>query len=192
MIPAGDPGAPRRIATHYTIAFDRSGRPYAVKPDAYPPDEIAGELPEGWSADFWDWQPRRDPNGQWIELEDKMRSAVWERVKADRAIEREANVDVTIEGRKLKFQADQASIAELKLQLEAARIDPAWPGTLWTTAGNIDVPLDRAGLEAVLLAIAVRRASLHARSQKDRARIFDKDAPLVRTIEDVKAALPRK
>lgn len=176
--------------THYTVALDPdTGCPAAVRAKNYPGDEIAGPLPDNWHPAFFDWQPRHDPEGAWVEMEADRRAALWAAVKAQREAEMAANVTVTIGKRALAFQADDSSLREMHVQWAASQADPDWSGVDWTTAGNASVHLDREGIARVIAAIGARQREIHARSQAARIRIYDTELPLLRSLGEVAEAI---
>lgn len=179
------------VQTHYTVALDaRTGCPHAVRAENYAAEEIAGPLPENWHPAFFEWRPRHDPKGAWVEAEADRRAAIWKEVKADRETQMAANVSVTIGKRKLVFQADETSLQALLIEAEIARSDPTWPGANWTTAGDAIVHLDAEGLASVIAAIGANRRRVRAEADAARARIKNTGEPLPRSLDEVKAALP--
>lgn len=180
------------MPTHFTKALDeKTGCPHAVRAENYPAEEIAGPLPENWHPAFFEWRPRNDPNGAWVEAEADRRAAIWNEVKADREARMAANVAVTIGKRKLMFQADDVSLARLQFHWTRSQADPAWPGVNWITAGNASVHLDQQGLATVIAAIGAAQDAVFDQSQAARARINNTGEPLLRSLDEVKAALPR-
>lgn len=163
--------------THYTRQFDSDGRPMAVSWAARGSNsDVGGKLPAGWCDQFWDWQPRFDEAGAWVELHDKRRDAQWAQAKRDRAAAMDAGVEVTLPGGDVvTIQTDEASAAAI--ERAASRLARAEDGATiaWALADNSLRPLTRADAEALADAITDHRAAIHAESQAVRAALFAAD-----------------
>ena len=94
--------------THYSRSFDEHGQPGAGTLESLAED-VAGELPEGWTDLYWDWQPRGDPKGEWVYLAEKKAAADWTGTKAARAIEMDSGVTVKLSGGTVTVDSDEAT-----------------------------------------------------------------------------------
>lgn len=155
-------GAP----THYSATFDERGQPYAGTPASIGAADIGGELPQGWDGQFWDWQPRHDPAGKWVQLADKKRAALWRAVKAAAAQTADAGVTVTAGNRTVRIDSDEASANRL------ARAAGRGAPRTWTLADNTGFAASPAQLRTMADAVNDHRAAVHARAQQIRAEIF--------------------
>lgn len=164
------------MITHYTPYFDDNGRPLAIEPNDENDPRIGGVLPVGWDDTFWDWQPRFDPNGSWIQLVDAKRDALWENVKR----EKEAALLNGFATSKGVLQVDRTSLESLRAKVARLQMPDALNSVIWTMMDNsaatftaVDFITNQSKIEDWLEA-------LHEWSQKLRNEIYD---PVNNTIE---------
>ena len=180
--------------THYGAVLDPdTGTPPSFVPADHPDEPVGGKLPPGFGEGrHYRWEPLHDPDGDWVEDEAGRRADVWAEAKAEREAAKRENVQVSVGGRTLSFQADDGSLLELQTQLVAGQSDPdAFVPIDVTTAGNAEVTLDLPALGKVVRAIAAQRRGAHEASQAARARIFDESKPLVRSASAARSEAKR-
>lgn len=169
--------------THYTNYLDETGRPYAVDPAHYPPEALAGELPEEWHPDFWDWEPLGDINGTWVEKEKELLQVIWNETKQERTVASNGLVPVTLRGTVYQFQADETSLLTLHRKLSLTSFNPDYVLS-WVLPNNDVIELPYEDLVKVVTALEHARDDVFFWSQKARQEIFD---PKTRTPRELGA-----
>lgn len=181
-----DGSVPLGPPTHYTNSFDDTGRPYAC--GAHDTD-ARDVLPEGWDDVFWEWSPKGDPSGRWVQRVDAFRKHLWKEVKSNREAATEGTVDITLgSGTKLPVQASREARSELR-GLLGYMGRPKGPNSIkWTLADNSRATLSRPELAEVIDALEEHTQNVHEWSQDLRDQIFD---PSNDTIEKLKTISTR-
>lgn len=164
------------MVTHYTSRFDDNGRPIAITIDFDGDDRAAGVLPEGWDDTFWDWQPRFDPSGQWVQLVDLKRDALWALVKQEREVALLGGYPTS----KGVLQVDRASLEQLRARLMRAQL-PDQPLIInWTMADNSIAEFTPSEFAVLMEGVEDWIDAVHAWSQELRKEIFNQ---AVQTLE---------
>lgn len=170
--------------THYTNYLDETGRPYAVDPAYYPQESLAGELPESWHPDFWDWEPLGDINGSWVEKEKELLQVIWNETKKERTEYIQSSlVPINIKGKEYSFQSDEGSLTTLHRKLNLASFNPDYT-LVWVLPDNAVVELQYEDLVKVVTALELAQDDVFSWSQETRKSIFD---PAVNTPKELGA-----
>lgn len=173
-----------KVPTHYTASFDEDGRPHAITPDEGNADDVAGKLPSGWDSTFWDWQPRSDPKGKWVQRVDAKREKVWSQIKA----ERKAALHDGLKIAQGVIQIEPASLEALRGR--ALRLSlPSAPETVsWVMADNSICTFTKDEFLSVVAAAEDHVDALHQQSQAARESIFN---PANNTLEKLEASVSK-
>ncbi len=157
--------------THYTNYLDESGRPFAVDPNNHLEDTIAGELPEDWHPDFWDWEPLGDLRGTWVKKEEAVRQVTWNEAKQQRANSLQGYITIKVNGRDVQFSTDPETANTLHRKLKIAELEPKYTAP-WITPDNVVIYLTKEDLQSVVIAIEHSIDDLYIWSHEARAYIF--------------------
>lgn len=157
------------MITHYTPYFDDAGKPIAIEPMGENDPRIGGVLPSGWDNTFWDWQPRNDLNGSWVQLVDLKRDALWKEAK-DEKDNVLLNGYPTYEG---ILQVDKTSLESLRARTARLQMPNAPNYTLWTMMDNSVATFTAEQFISIQSNIEDWLESLHAWSQELRVMIYD-------------------
>jgi hypothetical protein len=152
--------------THYTRSLDETGRPLAVPEDHA--DAVA-LLPEGWDDTFWDWQPRFDPKGQWVQRVGPKREDQWRQLKRARADSLKQPLQTSFG----PLQVDPASMEALRGRVLRTLLPNPPLSIEWTMADDTTVSFTPTQFQALVARAEDRLDALHKRSREVRAEIFD-------------------
>lgn len=173
-----------KVPTHYTTSFDEDGRPHAVTPDEGNADDVAGKLPKGWDSTFWDWRPRSDSKGKWVQRVDAKRETVWSEVKAGRKAALHAGLTVT-QG---VIQIDPASLEALRGRALRLLLPNAPETVHWIMADDSKCTFTKDEFLSVVAAAEDHVDALHQQSQAARESIFNPDN---NTLEKLETSVPK-
>lgn len=154
--------------THSSKSFDERGIPFAVTIESDP--DYGDPLPENWDDLYWDWQPRFDPKGSWVQKLDKKRDITWANIKETREALQSSTLDFTINSKTFNLQIDQKSIDRLKLRLIS--LEQNGGTTDWTTTDNSIVTLDANDIVTIFTQISEFQNSVHSWSQQLKTKLF--------------------